>query len=51
MAIVYILKMFGRGLCLDNVFNGFDLDMNKKQVANRIPCNVACASLNFMPSR
>lgn len=48
---VYKLKIFGNGLCFDKVFKGLDRDINKKQMASRIPCNVACASLNFTPSK
>jgi hypothetical protein len=29
----------------------FDLEMNRKQPANKSPCIVACPSLSFMPSK
>lgn len=48
--MVYKLKMFGSGASFDSTFNGFDLTMNKKQAAMKMPCNVAWVSLNLKPS-
>ena len=41
VAMVYTLKMFGRGRCLLSVVKGFDLEMKRKQPASNKPCNVA----------
>lgn len=48
--MVYMLKMFGSGASFDSTFNGFDLTMNKKHAAMKMPCNVAWVSLNLKPS-
>ena len=39
--IVYKLKMLVSGRSFDNVFNGLDREINRKQVASKMPCNVA----------
>jgi hypothetical protein len=51
VSIVYTLKIFGNGRCFDKVFKGLEREMNKKQVASKMPCNVACVSLNLIPSK
>ena len=49
--MVYALKMYGNGLCLDKVFKGLEGDMNRKQIASKIPYKVVWASLNLIPSK
>lgn len=51
VAMVYTLKMLGRGLCLLRVVRGLDLEMKRKQPASRRPWKVACPSENLTPSR
>lgn len=45
-----MLKIFGNGASFDSTFNGLDFIMNRKQAAMKMPCNVACESLNLKPS-
>ena len=49
--MVYTLNMLGRGLCLDRVRRGLDLEMKRKHPARRSPWNVAWPSENLTPSR
>ena len=38
VSMVYILKIFGRGLSLERTFRGWERDTNRKQPAKRSPC-------------